>query len=110
MSTDSDSGIDKLKVLSEITNASSAPQPAASTPAPPRSVERPPSATRRAVEQPPPAWFRHRSEIAALVAAFVGMVWLAVGLAQKSWGPSLIGVAFGVASLAVWTLEVWSSD
>ena len=42
--------------------------------------------------------------------AFVGMVWLAVGLAQKAWGPSLAGVAFGVASLSIWTLEVWSSD
>ena len=104
MSTDSDSGIDKLKILSAITNAEG-PQPA-----PPRAGDRPPSATRRAVEPPAPAWFRYRSEIAALVAAFVGMAWLAVGLAQRSWGPSLIGVAFGVASLSIWTLEVWSSD
>jgi len=109
VSTDSDSGIDKLKILSAITNAEG-PPPAAPAPAPPRTVDRPPSATRRAIEQPAPAWSRHRSEIAALVAAFVGMVWLAVGLAQRSWGPSLIGVVFGVASLAIWTLEVWSSD
>jgi len=105
VSTDSDSGLDKLKILSAITNAEG-PPPAA----PPRTVERPPSATRRAVEPPAPAWFRHRSEIAALVAAFVGMAWLAVGLAQKSWGPSLTGIAFGTASLAIWTLEIWSSD
>ena len=109
MSPDSDSGIDKLKILSAITNAS-APQPAAPAPAPPRTADRPPSATRRAVEPPPPLWFRYRSEVAALIVAFVGMVWLAVGLAQKAWGPSLAGVAFGVASLSIWTLEVWSSD
>jgi hypothetical protein len=106
VSPESDSGIDKLKVLAAI-NSASAPQPAAPASKP---GERPPSATRRAVEPPAPSWFRHRSEIAALVAALVGMIWIAVGLAQKSWGPSLTGVAFGVASLAIWTLEVWSSD
>ena len=105
MSPESDSGIDKLKVLAAINNA-----PAPEAAPPPKQVERLPSATRRAVEPPAPAWFRHRSEIAALVAAFVGMIWIAVGLAQKSWGPSLTGVGFGVASLAIWTLEVWSSD
>ena len=107
--SDSDSGIDKLKILSAITNAS-APQPPAPAPAAPKPVERPPSGPRRAIEPPAPGWFRHRSEVAALIVAFVGMIWLAVGLAQKSWGPSLTGVAFGVASLAIWTLEVWSSD
>jgi len=105
VSPESDSGIDKLKVLAAI-NSASAPQAAP----PPKPAERPPSATRRAVEQPAPLWFRHRSEIAAMVAAFVGMIWIAVWLAQKSWGPSLTGVGFGVASLAIWTLEVWSSD
>ena len=103
MSPEADSGIDKLKVLSAITNAGAAP-------APPKPVERPPSAVRRAVEPPAPAWFRHRSEIAALVVAFVGMLWLAVGLAQKAWSASMIGIAFGAASLAIWTLEVWGSD
>jgi hypothetical protein len=103
VSPESDSGIDKLQVLSAITDAGGGP-------APQKTAERPPSGARRAVEPPAPAWFRHRSEIAALVAAFAGMLWLAVGLAQKAWSAGMIGIAFGVASLAIWTLEVWGSD
>lgn len=103
MSTDSDAGIDKQGILSAITGASPAPQPA---------PERPPSATRRAL--PPPAgparWLRHRSELAAIVTGFVALLWISAGLALGSWMPVLLGAAFGVAALGIWSLEVWSGD
>lgn len=108
MSPESDGGLDKLKVLSAITG----PAPAPTAPTAPRAPDRPPSALQRIVENPVaagPAWFRHRSELAALTSAFVGMIWLAVGLAQGAWGPSLAGIAFGIASLAIWTEEVWNN-
>jgi hypothetical protein len=107
VSPESDGGIDKFEVLSAISGASTPPPPAA-----PPAPDRPPSATRRAVEPPPPrpAWVRHRHEIAGLVTAFVGLVWLAVGLATASWWPCFTGILFGVASLAIWAIEVWGSD
>jgi hypothetical protein len=101
--TDSDAGIDKQDVLSAITGAAPAPQPV---------QERPPSATRRAI--PPPAglarWLRHRSELAAIVTGFVALLWISAGLALGSWMPVLIGAAFGVAALGIWSLEVWNGD
>jgi hypothetical protein len=106
VSPESDGGIDKFQVLSAI-NASGAPPPAVPAPGP----DRPPSAVRPAIPPaPPPVWVRHRAEIAAIVSAFVGMIWLAVGLARASWWPCFTGILFGVGSLAIWALEVWSTD
>jgi hypothetical protein len=105
VSPESDGGIDKFKVLSAINGASSAPPPPAPSP------ERPPSATRPAIPPAPPSrWVRHRHEIAALATAFVGMIWLAVGLAQASWWPCFTGILFGAGSLSIWSLEVWNAD
>lgn len=106
MSPESDGGIDKFKVLSAI-NASGTPAPAAPLPSP----DRPPSAVRPAIPAPPSSpWVRHRSEIAAIVTACVGMIWLTVGIAQSSWWPCFTGILFGAASLAIWALEVWAAD
>lgn len=108
VSPDSDPGIDKQNVLAAITGAPSAPSssPAA---APSRPVERPPSAMRPAV-RPVPKWIQHRSEIAALVAAFVGLLWLSVGIARGAWAPAVLGILFGIGALAIWSLEVWGAD
>jgi hypothetical protein len=97
---DSDAGIDKQDVLAAITGAAPAPQPL---------PERPPSATRRAIP-PPPAWIRHRSELAGIVTAFVALLWISIGVAQGSGMSFLIGAAFAVAALGIWLLEVWNGD
>jgi hypothetical protein len=104
VSPDSDGGIDKQNVLAAITGAPSTPS------APPsRPVDRPPSATRPAVK-PRPKWIRHRSELAAIVTAFVGLLWLSVGIARGVWVPAVLGILFGVGALAIWSLEVWGAD
>ena len=104
MSPDSDAGIDKQNVLAAITGASSTPS------APPsRPVDRPPSATRPAVK-PARKWIQHRSELAAIVTAFVGLLWLSVGIARGAWAPAILGILFGVGALAIWSLEVWGAD
>jgi hypothetical protein len=105
VSADSDAGIDKQNVLAAITGESTAPP----QPAP---ASRPPSATRRAVPSSAVArkWFLHRSELSGIVSAFVGILWLSVGIARGSWGPAVIGILFGVGALAIWSIEVWGSD
>ena len=59
---------------------------------------------------PPPRWFHHRSELAAIVATFVGILWLSVGIARGSWGPAIFGILFGIGALAIWSIEVWGAD
>jgi hypothetical protein len=100
VSPDFDAGIDKQGVLSAIEGATPAPQPI---------HERPPSAMRRTLP-PPPAWLRHRSELAAILTGFVALLWISVGVAQGSGMSFLIGVAFAVAALGIWLLEVWNGD
>lgn len=107
MTKDSDSGINKGAVLAAITHPDPVKIPAAALP-PPASY-RPPSASRRVVA-PPSRWDTHRSEICAIVASFVSIIWLTVGLALPAGGPVLVGVLFAVGSLAIWLLEVWNSD
>ena len=105
MTPDSDAGIDKQEVLAAVSGA-----PASVPPPPP--AERPPSAVRPVVPppEPVPKWIAHRSEIAGIVAAFVGILWLSVGIARGAWGPSLLGILFGIGALAIWAIEVWSAD
>lgn len=103
MSSDSDGGIDKQNVLAAITGASTTPPPA-------RAADRPPSAMRPAVKPPVPRWIHHRSELAAIVCAFVGILWLSVGIARGAWGPAIFGILFGVGALAIWSIEVWGAD
>ena len=110
MTPDSDSGLDKQKILASINHPDpiaypiGAPAAAAST--------KPPSTTRRVVASaaPPSLWTTHRSEIAAIVATFVSLIWIAAGVAGASGTSILIGILFGVAALAIWLLEVWSGD
>lgn len=102
--SDSDAGIDKQDVLAAITSSEAKPAPA-----PPRPADRPPSATRPAV-RPPPNWFQHRSELAAIIVAFVGLLWLSVGIARGAWAPAILGILFGIGALAIWSIEVWGAD
>lgn len=104
MSSDSDAGIDKQNVLAAITGAPSTPPTST-----PRPADRPPSATRPAVK-PSLKWFQHRSELAAIVTAFVGLLWLSVGIARGVWVPAILGILFGVGALAIWSIEVWGAD
>ena len=104
MSADSDAGIDKQSVLASITGA-----PAPAAPAPVRPADRPPSAMRPAV-QPVPKWIQHRSELAAIVTAFVGLLWLSVGISRGLWAPAIFGILFGIGALAIWSIEVWGAD
>jgi hypothetical protein len=105
VSPDSDAGIDKQNVLAAITGAST---PAVPTP-PTRPVDRPPSAIRPAVKLQP-KWIQHRSELAAIVTAFIGLLWLSVGIARGAWAPAIIGIIFGIGALAIWSIEVWAAD
>ena len=104
MSPESDSGIDKQEILAAVTGVPSK-TPSTQT----RPVERPPSAQRPAVA-PPPRWIRHRSELAAVVTAFIGILWLSVGIGRGNWGPAVLGILFGVGALAIWSIEVWGAD
>jgi hypothetical protein len=104
VSPDSDAGIDKQDVLAAITGASSSPSAA-----PPRPADRPPSAMRPAVKVPP-KWIHHRSELAAIVTAFIGLLWLSVGIARGVWAPAILGILFGLGALAIWSIEVWAAD
>jgi hypothetical protein len=104
VSPDSDAGIDKQNVLAAITGAPSTPSAPSSRP-----VDRPPSATRPAVK-PATKWIQHRSELAAIVTAFVGLLWLSVGIARGVWAPSIIGILFGIGALSIWAIEVWGAD
>jgi len=104
VSPESESGIDKQNILAAITGAPS------KTPSElPRSVERPPSAQRPAVA-PPPRWIQHRAELAAVITAFIGILWLSVGIGRGSWGPAVLGILFCVGALAIWSIEVWGAD
>jgi hypothetical protein len=106
VSPESDAGIDKQNVLAAITGASGPSAPA------PRTGDRPPSATRPAVQAPSSLskWIHHRSELAAIVSAFVGILWFSVGIARGVWAPAIIGILFGIGALAIWSLEVWGAD
>jgi hypothetical protein len=104
VSADSDSGIDKQGVLAAITGTpSKSPSPQV------RPVDRPPSAQRPAVV-PPPRWIHHRTEFAAVVTAFIGILWLTVGIGRGSWGPAIIGILFGIGALSILAIEVWGAD
>src|SRR5207244_4147587 len=70
-----------------------------------------PATTRRAsATLPASSWTVHRTEISAIVATFVSLVWISAGVACGSGAPILIGILFGIAALAIWLLEVWSGD
>lgn len=104
MAGDFDGGIDKQAVLAAITH----PSP---TPLPPPLPDRPPSGVRRAPgPPPPPPWVRHRNEIAAMVSAFVALLWISVGFTAGEGTAILLGLAFGVGALGIWLLDLWNSD
>ena len=105
MASDSDSGLDKQKILAAINHPDPIPFP---TPAA-SSLGRP-ATTRRVVVAPLPRWSTHRTEISAIIATFVSLVWISAGIAAGSGTPILVGIVFGVAALAIWLLEVWSGD
>jgi hypothetical protein len=107
MASDSDSGLDKQKILAAITHPDPVPYPPLSSAAanPAR-----PATTRRVVVAPRFAWSTHRTEISAIIATFVALVWISAGIAAGAGTPILVGIIFGVAALAIWLLEVWSGD
>jgi hypothetical protein len=87
--SDDDPALDRPDVLSAIDQAVPTeefalpePEPAAEVPAP------------VAAAPAPSAWMRHRHEAAALVTAFVAIVWIAAGLAMGAWVPGLLGLLF----------------
>jgi hypothetical protein len=115
MAGEEDPGVDKFDVLAEIHGVPPpAPPPlpdAELVPpepvtAPPASGPPPPSSG--AFRLPSPPWVKHRHEIAALVSAFVAVVWLSIGIARREWTPSLIGAGFGLGALLIGAFEVWT--
>jgi hypothetical protein len=121
MADDGDPGVDKFDVLAAINSVPpSDPGPAplpdaelipAAEPVPetaaPAAV---PAKVSSGAFHRPSSWTKHRQEIAALIAAFVAVVWLSVGIAARAWTPSLVGVAFGVVALLIGVFEVWADD
>jgi hypothetical protein len=116
MPDETDSGIDRRKILDEIGEIPSTPDPSP-TPVvlvPSSSMDlpmgglaemAPPTLT---VAPPPPVplarlrtrWHRHRRQIAALVLVFVSLLWFAVGLATEERAPFGLGGTFlGIAVL-----------
>ena len=107
MASPSDSGLDKQKILAAINH----PDPMALPPLPPAAPSPARRATtRRVVVNRSSVWSTHRSEISAIVATFVSLLWISAGIAAGSGMPILIGILFGVGALAIWLLEVWSGD
>jgi len=116
MPAEPDPGIDKFDLLAAI-NGTGAPAPAqeplpepVAEPPPAPVAEAPRPASSAALRRPPSAFGRHRQEIAALVAAFVAVVWLSIGISLRAWGPGLVGVAFGVGALLIGALEIWTDE
>jgi hypothetical protein len=107
MVSESDSGLDKQKILAAINHPEPISYPSL-TPAAPSPAR--PATTRRVVVPSAPAWPAHRTEISAIVATFVSLIWISAGVAAGSGTPILVGIVFGVAALAIWLLEVWSGD
>jgi hypothetical protein len=108
MPSESDSGLDKQMILAAIIHPDPVPFPSplpSATPSPAA-----PSTTRRVVAPPAPGWSSHRTEISAIVATFVSLIWISAGIAAGAGTPILIGIIFGVGALAIWLLEVWSGD
>lgn len=112
-----DEGIDKQRILDEIVGLTPMPEdlPQPSEPSVPViAVPEVPSAPVPLADAalwspapPPPVAvpesgrFRHRREIAAIVMAFAGVVWVAVGLATRQlWPGVIVGAAFLVPGLA----------
>jgi len=79
-------------------------------PSPAPVAEAPRPASSAALRLPPTAFEKHRHEIAALVAAFVAVVWLSIGISIRAWGPSLVGIAFAVGALLIGALQVWADE
>src|SRR6185295_1052670 len=97
MAGDSDGGIDKQAVLAAILHPSPVPIPKTLAPTlPPPLPDRPPSGVRRAPAPPPPGWITHRHEIAAVVSAFVALVWISVGFTAGEGTAILLGIGFGI--------------
>jgi hypothetical protein len=122
MPDEPDPGVDKFDLLAAI-NGAGAPEPAPEPlpdpeplpepvpeSAPDPVAEAPGPASSAALVRPPSAFEKHRHEIAALVAAFVSVVWLSIGISVREWGPGLVGVAFGVGALLIGALVVWAGD
>ena len=126
MPDEPDPGIDKFDLLAAINGTETPAPPPEPLPDPepmpeplpeplPEPVAEPPPepvapASSAALRQPPSAFEKHRHEIAALVAAFVAVVWLSIGISIRAWGPSLVGVAFGVGALLIGALQVWAEE
>jgi len=111
---DSDAGINKREILASITHPDPQPIPpsasldSARDKAPGPAAKNPPPTARSVA--PPSAWATHRSEICAIVATFVSLIWISAGVAGGSGMPIFVVILFGVAGLAIWLLEVWSGD
>jgi hypothetical protein len=121
---DAPGGIDPQDVLREIAQAlpMDAPLPDA-LPAEPVLPEAPAPAdgTAPLEDAPPPRapsrtlprptwWTLHRHEVAGLVTALIALVWMSLGIASRTWAPSLIGVMFAGGALLIGTRAVWTAD
>jgi hypothetical protein len=112
VSTDADGGIDKLNLLSEIDGA----RPPLPGPLPPPlegPLVPPAPALLRAGPRTPTLLDRgllHRAELASMASGFVGLVWLAVGIAVPSWPSGLIGAEFLLAAVAAGSMDAWTGD
>jgi hypothetical protein len=106
-----DVGIDKQKILKNVsaaaneppraTPAKPVPAPPTKTPSRPVAVPPPPAVT---LPAPKPGVWDHRQAIATLVLCMIGVLWLVVGLAGKMTFAVLAGVVFvggGAVSLGM---------
>jgi hypothetical protein len=126
MPDEPDPGIDKFDLLAAI-NGTDAPAPVPEPlpdpepvpeplpepvpePSPAPVAEAPRPASSAALQSPASTFEKHRHEIAAFVAAFVAVVWLSIGISVRAWGPSLVGVAFGVGALLIGALQIWADE
>jgi hypothetical protein len=122
MPDEPDPGVDKFDLLAAINGASPpapAPEPLPDPeplpepvpePAPEPVAAAPRPGSSAILVRPPSPFEKHRHEIAALVAAFVAVVWLSIGLSVREWGPSLVGAAFGAGALLIGALKLWAAD
>lgn len=92
-----DPGIDKQKILAEI--GASAPLPGTQGTAAPSGAQAPAPGSSAPAPIParpssPGRWVRHRGQIAAIVMAFVSLMWMSVGLATHERAPFAFGGGF----------------
>jgi hypothetical protein len=108
---DDDPGVDKFDVLSAINSVNDSGALPDPLPAPEPAPEVVPAAVPPiGASRRPPLWTKHRHELAALLTAFVSVIWLSVGISTRAWTPGLLGAAFGLGALLIGALEVWREE